>query len=1090
MKCRTCGHRNREDAKFCDECGTPVSRAVPDREPRSYTPRHLAEKILTSRSALEGERKEVTVLFSDIRSSMELQEGVDPEEWHRVMDRFFQILTEGVHRFEGTVNQYTGDGIMALFGAPIAHEDHAQRACHAALRLQEELRAYSEDLRRTHGLAFAVRMGLNSGEVVVGKIGDDLRMDYTAQGHTVGLAARMEQLAYPGSVYASAHTADLVSGFFRLRDLGEFRLKGAREPVRVFELEGEGGLRTRLDLSRARGFSRFVGRGDEMEVLESALQESLGGAGQVVGVMGEAGVGKSRLCVEFLERCGAGGVATHQGHGIAHGQSIPFLPVLEWLRQFFGATPHDGDQAIREKVAGRALLLDDSLRESLPLLFDFMGIPDPDRPAPRLDPEARQRSLYSMVQGLLRARAAREPTVVLLDDLHWFDSASDAFLEEIARVVPDTRALLVVNFRPEYRAAWMRAPFYRAIDLAPLGPEAARELLDDLLGTDSSLGKLADRIAERSGGNPFFIEEVVQSLAESGTLEGARRAYRLARPDEVSIPTRVRSILEARIDRLAEREKRTLQTASVIGKRFAEGVLARVLELPDPELVSALRMLEDGGFVHREPVDGGPEYSFRHPLTQEVAYGSQLREGRASVHREVAGVLHEIHRDKLEEHAALLAHHYEGAGELLDAARWRRRAARRVGTTDFAQAHHHWQKVQALLQEISLSPEVDQLRLEACIELLNLSWRVGGEADEIDAIFAEGSELGDRLGNAASLAILHTAYANTQGVLFGNLERYVEHTGEAARIAEELQDSRLLLDVLASRITALHFAGRLKDAITACNLVLEPEEEGTADSDRSGFGTAVYLLLRRGALWASVGRYEEAQRDLERGLELARGRKELELVGMAHGHRVTLALATGDTEFAFAEARRIVEIAESLDIPSLRRGAQTALGIAHLLAGDWTRAGETLEQTVASEEGTAALRIDDATNLAIVAVAWVQAGDLERARRAADESLRLSSERGAKHQELIAWLALGWVLLGTEGAGARDEIERILDRASGLVRETGGRVIEPAIHLERAELSRHLGDESARRTELEHAHRMLTEMGAAGHAERLARELA
>jgi class 3 adenylate cyclase/tetratricopeptide (TPR) repeat protein len=1089
MKCRTCGHRNRKDAKFCDECGTPVSRVVPDREPRSYTPRHLAEKILTSRSALEGERKQVTVLFADIRSSMELQEGVDPEAWHRVMDRFFQILTEGVHRFEGTVNQYTGDGIMALFGAPIAHEDHAQRACHAALRLQEELRAYSEDLRRTHGLAFAVRMGLNSGEVVVGKIGDDLRMDYTAQGHTVGLAARMEQLAYPGSVYASAHTADLVSGFFRLRDLGEFRLKGVREPVRVFELEGEGGLRTRLDLSRARGFSRFVGRGDEMGILEAALQESHGGAGQVVGVVGEPGVGKSRLCVEFLEACGSRGVATHRGHGVAHGQSIPFLPVLEWLRQFFGAMPHDADQAVREKVAGRVLLLDESLRESLPLLFDFMGVPDPERPAPRLDPEARQRRLYSMVGDLLRARAAREPTVVLLDDLHWFDTSSDAFLEEIARIIPDTRALLVVNFRPEYRADWMEAPFYRAIDLAPLGPDAARELLDELLGTDPSLGELADRIAERSGGNPFFMEEVVQSLAESGALAGARGAFLLARPDEVSIPTRVRSILEARIDRLAEREKRTLQTASVIGKRFAEGVLVRVLDLSEPDLVPALRMLEDGGFVHREPVEGGPEYSFRHPLTQEVAYGAQLREARASVHRKVAEVLRDLHREKLDEHAALLAHHYEGAGELLDAASWRRRAARRLGTTDFTEAQHHWQKVQELLDEVPPSREVEELRLEACIELLNLSWRVGGDAEEIDAIFAQGMELGKRLGNAASLAILHTAYANAQGVQFGNLERYVEHTGEAARIAEELQDSRLLLDVLASRITALHFAGRLKDAITACNLVLEPDEELTADSDRFGFGTAVYLLLRRGSLWTSIGRFEEARRDLDRGLELARGRKELELIGIAHGSRVSLALATGDSDFAFAEARRNVEIAESLPVPSLRRGAQTALGTAHLLSRDWTRAAEILEQTVTSGEGTAALRIDDAANLAIVAVARAQAGDLERARRAADESLRLSCERGAKQQELIGWLALGWVLLRTDGAGAREELERILERASALVRETGGRVVEPAIHVERAELSRCLGDEHARRAELEHAHRLLTEMNAHGHAERLAREL-
>src|SRR5436309_1165108 len=315
MRCPSCGHENRPLARFCEACGQPVaSRPRGDR--RSYTPPHLAEKILASRSRLEGERKQVTVLFADVKGSMELAEQVDPEAWHHILDRFFAILAEGVHRFEGTINQFTGDGIMALFGAPIAHEDHAQRACHAALHLSEALSRYAAGLRRTEGLNFAVRMGLNSGEVVVGKIGDDLRMDYTAQGHTVGLAARMEQLAEPGKIYLTEHSAALVSGFFRLRDLGRFTVKGVRNPLRVFELEGVGALRTRLDLSRARGFSRFVGRDDEMATLESVLAHALAGSAEVVGVVAEPGVGKSRLVYEFAQRCRARGVAVHEAHGV------------------------------------------------------------------------------------------------------------------------------------------------------------------------------------------------------------------------------------------------------------------------------------------------------------------------------------------------------------------------------------------------------------------------------------------------------------------------------------------------------------------------------------------------------------------------------------------------------------------------------------------------------------------------------------------------------------------------------------------------------------------------------------------------------
>jgi class 3 adenylate cyclase len=300
--------------------GAEVATSPPARDPLSYTPKHLAEKILTSRSALEGERKQVTVLFADVKGSMDLAEQADPEEWHKIMDRFFAILSEGVHRFEGTVNQFTGDGIMALFGAPIAHEDHARRACYAALYLRDELRRYADDLRRKAALNFSVRIGLNSGEVVVGKIGDDLRMDYTAQGHTVGLAARMEQLAEPGRVYLTEETTKLVSGFFRLHDLGPFELKGASTAVRVYELEGVTALRTSIEVSRSRGFSRFVGRADEMAALEAALGRAIEGNGQVVGVVAEAGTGKSRLCYEFAERCRARGIKVYDGHGVAQGR--------------------------------------------------------------------------------------------------------------------------------------------------------------------------------------------------------------------------------------------------------------------------------------------------------------------------------------------------------------------------------------------------------------------------------------------------------------------------------------------------------------------------------------------------------------------------------------------------------------------------------------------------------------------------------------------------------------------------------------------------------------------------------------------------
>src|SRR5262249_50109266 len=448
---------------------------------------------------------------------------------------------------------------MALFGAPIAHEDHARRACYAALHLQEALRRYADALRLEEGLNFSVCIGLNSGEVVVGTIGDDLRMDYTAQGHTVGLAARMEQIAAPDRTYLTEHTARLVTGFFRLGDLGPSSVKGAREPLRVYELEGVGPVRTRLEASGARGFSRFVGREAEMASLETALARALEGNGQIVGVVADAGTGKSRLCYEFAQRCRARGVGVYEAHGAAHGKVIPPLPILEIMRAYFGVSEQDSDEQARRKIAGTVLLLDKELADDVPLLLEFLGVPDPEHPVPRLDPEARQRRLLGIVHGLIRGRSRREAAVLLMEDLHWFDEASLVFVEGAAEALPGTRTLLLLNFRPEYQAAWTQ--HYDELPLLPLGPEGIASLLRDLLGTDPSVAPLLERIRERTGGNPFFIEEVVQSLIEARCLEGTRGSCRLVRPvADAVIPLTVQAVLDARIDRLPERERMVLKT--------------------------------------------------------------------------------------------------------------------------------------------------------------------------------------------------------------------------------------------------------------------------------------------------------------------------------------------------------------------------------------------------------------------------------------------------------------------------------------------------------------------------------------------------
>ena len=455
------------------------------RAPRDYTPKHLADKILQSKSALEGERKQVTVLFADIQGSMQLATQLDAEDWHIILERYFAILTDAVHRFEGTVNQYTGDGIMALFGAPIAHEDHGQRACYAALQARDQLRSFADELRVGRGLNFSFRIGLNSGDVVVGKIGDDLRMDYTAQGATVGIAQRIEQLAAPGHAYLSGATERLVAGYFQLRTMGRTNLKGLVEALPLFELEAPGGARTRLDVAVTRGLSRFVGRTAEMQTLNAALERAQDGHGQVLGIVGEPGLGKSRLCLEFVAHCRRQGLPVFEAHCPAHGMNIPYLPILELFRNYFGITSQDDARTARQRIAGALLLLDITLQESLPVLFEFMGVSDPNHlPAP-MAAEAKQRQLYELVHRLTRAQDAQgQLTVTLIDDLHWVDAGSDGFVNQLVSAVEGRRSLIVLNFRPEYAAAFAAKAHYQQLPLVPLGDVPLRELLANLIGQD------------------------------------------------------------------------------------------------------------------------------------------------------------------------------------------------------------------------------------------------------------------------------------------------------------------------------------------------------------------------------------------------------------------------------------------------------------------------------------------------------------------------------------------------------------------------------------------------------------------------------
>ena len=639
-------------------CRLAPQRQTVAQAPLTYTPPYLAEKILTSRSALEGERKQVTVLFADLKGSMELLADRDPEEARQLLDPVLERMMEAVHRYEGTVNQVMGDGIMALFGAPLAHEDHAVRAGYAALAMQESVTRYGDALQRSQGVPIQIRVGLNSGEVVVRAIGSDLHMDYTAVGQTTHLAARMEQMAKPGSILITTETLRLAEGYIRATPLGPVPIKGLDAPVEVFELVGASGIRRRLQATAARGLTRFVGRDTEFAALVQALERAGAGHGQVVAVVGEAGVGKSRLAYEFLHSHHTQGWRVLESASVSYGKATPYFPVLDLLRRYAHVDERDDARTIRAKVTGQLLTLDEALQDAIaPLLALLDALPD-DSPFLALDPpQRRQRTLAALKRVLLRESQV-QPVLVVFEDLHWIDTETQALLDSLVESLPTARLLLLVNYRPEYQHGWGSKTYYAQLRLDPLPPASADAFLQALLGDDPGLEALKPLLIARTAGNPFFLEESVRTLVETGVLAGTPGAYRLVQAlPTIQVPATVQAVLAARIDRLPPEEKHLLQTAAVIGTEVPLPLLQTIAELPEATLHRGLAHLQAAEFLYETRLFPEQVYTFKHALTHEVAYGGLLQERRRVLHARIVEALEHLAPDRLAEQVDRLAHH-------------------------------------------------------------------------------------------------------------------------------------------------------------------------------------------------------------------------------------------------------------------------------------------------------------------------------------------------------------------------------------------------------------------------------------------------
>ncbi|MBP0619221.1 adenylate/guanylate cyclase domain-containing protein [Cupriavidus consociatus] len=771
--CPACGQEAAASAKFCSECGAPLSAlasapssatppaaATAPSTPIDYTPPYLAERIRSAQAEMEargqadGERKMVTALFADMAGSTALIHDLDPEDARRLIDPVLALMMEAVHHYEGFVAKSMGDGILALFGAPIANEDHPQRALLAALRMQEAMRHYADGVRLAQGIALQIRVGINSGEVVVRTIRiKDLHTDYDPVGNSIHIASRMESIAVPGSIVASEHTRNLTEGYFAFKALGATPIKGLPEPLAVFEVLGLGPLRTRLQVSASRGLARFVGRTRELEALQEARARARAGHGQIVGLVGEPGVGKSRLCHEFKLLAPRDSLVL-ETFSVSHGKAYPYLPLIELLRNYCQITAQDDERRRREKLTGKLLTLDRGLEDSLPYLCHLLGAAEPGSALAQMDTQVRQQRTFEAIKRLLVRESLTQPLELIIEDLQWLDSETEAFLGFLGESVPSARILLLVNFRPEYRHDWSRKSYYTQLRLDPLGAAEARELLRALLGDAAGLGRLEQLILEQTEGNPFFIEEVVQDLVEGQILRGERGHYRLEQvPGKLHIPATVQGVLAARIDRLQPAEKALLQTLAVIGKVFPWSLLVRVVEQPEDKTKTLLARLQAGEFIYEQPAFPEVEYSFKHALTQEVTYGSLLSERRRALHERTAQAVEALFGAQLEEHCSELAYHFSRSGNTPKAVEYLHRAGRQaVQRSADAEAVTHLTMALNLLA--ALPDGQERAREELAIQLaLGPAWMAakGFAAPEVGETYTRALALCRQLGETAQL---------------------------------------------------------------------------------------------------------------------------------------------------------------------------------------------------------------------------------------------------------------------------------------------------------------------------------------------------
>lgn len=1079
--CPQCRHSNAPGSRFCAQCASPLASAGTNNSsprfesPQAYTPKHLAEKILTSRGALEGERKQVTVLFADLKGSMELLGDRDPEEARKLIDPVIDQIMDAVHRYEGTVNHVMGDGIMAIFGAPLAHEDHAVRACYAALAMQASIRAYSSQMRRSHGIEVELRVGLNSGEVVVGAIGNDLHMEYSAVGQTTHLAARMEQLATPGTVRLTAHTLGLAEGFIHVAPLGPIPVRGLTEPVEVYELKGVSGLRTRMQAAAARGLTRFVGRLAELEILGQALKQAGAGHGQIVALVGEPGVGKSRLIWEFTHSHRTQDWLALESGSVSYGKATAYRPLIDLLKVYFRIEERDDSRRLLEKITGKLLTLDKTLEPILPALLALLDVGVEDPEWQRLHPTQRRSRTLDACKRLLLRESQVQPVVLIFEDLHWIDSETQAFLNSLIESLPTSRVLLLVNFRPEYQSAWGSKTYYAQLRVDPLPAESAEELLVGLLGGGDHQSGLRKTLIQRTEGNPFFLEESVRSLVEAGVLAGERGNYRLQAPlASIQVPGRVQSVLAARIDRLQPEDKRLLQTAAVIGKDVPFPLLQVIADLSSEDLQAALARLQAAEFLYEAKLFPDIEYTFKHALTHEVAYSSLLQERRRAAHARIVSAMESLYAGRIAEQLERLSHHavrgevWPRAMDYLHQAGLKAlsRSANQEAVSYLDQSLDALAKLPETSENIEKSIDL-RLELRSALHPLGEFERV---LETLQRAAGLAESIVDKRRQGRVLSYLAQSYR-----LRGDHTGAIEAGEKAVEIGRSFDDPGIQAPANFHLGQALFHLGDHLRAIEFYSNNINTLQ-GDLAKDRLGMA-GIPLVFSRGHLsWslAELGRFPEAIAEWREAVRLAEEVKHPFSEAFAKYCGGFLYLRKGEIERAIAQLEPGFALCRSMHLRLELPFVASFLGIAYAYEGRHSE-GIAMAEHAVNEMNSLKIESGRSWIVGFLGYAYLIAGQHAKAVELMQQALELAQLHGER-----GWVAWEHHVLGlarmAEGGASIEKAHHLFEQAIEGARALQLRPLIARSELALGQLHRRTGQEDSARKNIGSAVSLLREM--------------